>query len=161
MAKSEKRKTCHERVDVATFLESRDSDYTEMFREMVWYSLDKICELKLGPNHKKRSLKQKKDWVLSQGWETIVNKDGVEGVAIAKEDEGVMTMRVGSRFSADKVKRETFENTEADGFDSLLFAIILSVCCSNSNISCSIYMALGHINTAYHAAYPYHIIFIS
>ena len=114
----------HERVDVATFLESRDSDYTEMFREMVWYSLDKICELKLGPNHKKRSLKQKKDWVLSQGWEIIVNKDGVEGVAIAKEDEGVMTMRVGSRFSADKVKRETFENTEADGFDSLLFAII-------------------------------------
>jgi hypothetical protein len=80
-----------------------------MYREMTWYSLEKIAEIKLGKQHRLRTLKQKRDWCLSQNWEIVTNAQGQEGVAFAAEDDGVMKMKVGSRFSADKIKRETFD----------------------------------------------------
>jgi hypothetical protein len=80
-----------------------------MYREMTWYSLEKIAEIKLGKQHRLRTLKQKRDWCLSQNWEIVTNAQGQEGVAFAAEDDGVMKMKVGSRFSADKIKRETVD----------------------------------------------------
>ena len=89
-----------------------------MFAELTWYSLDKICEMKLGPKHKMKTPKQKRDWALAQGWEIITNKKGIEGVAFSTEDEGIMKMKVGSRFSAEKVRRDTFESAEDGRFNT-------------------------------------------
>lgn len=83
-----------------------------MYREMTWYSLDKIVEIKLGKQHRLRTLKQKRDWCLSQNWEIVTNAQGQEGVAFAAEDEGIMKMKVGNRFSADRIKRESFDSAE-------------------------------------------------
>ena len=117
-SKQDKRKPSHEKVDVAQFLESKESTFSEMYREMTWYSLEKIVEIKLGNKHRLRTLKQKRDWCLSQNWELVTNAQGQEGVAFAAEDEGIMKMKVGNRFSADKVKRETFD--AADDLDTAL-----------------------------------------
>jgi hypothetical protein len=89
-----------------------------MYREMTWYSLEKIVEMKLGKQHRLRTLKQKRDWCLSQNWEIVANAQGQEGVAFAAEDDGIMKMKVGSKFSADKVKREAFD--AADDLDTAL-----------------------------------------
>ena len=107
------RKPNHERVDIDLFLETRDSEFSELYNDLTWYTLDKVCELKLGSKHKLRTLKQKRDWCEQQGWQIIANKQGVEGCAFQAEEAGTMKMRVGSRFSADRLKRERFETREA------------------------------------------------
>jgi hypothetical protein len=113
LARHTGRKTCHERCDIENFVVSRDTTFSEMFSELTWYSLDRLALDKLGEKHKLRTAKQKREWAESQGWTITENKEGVEGVAFHSQDEGIMKMRVGSRFSAEKVRKEGFEQSEA------------------------------------------------
>lgn len=94
------------------FLTSKESAYTDMFDELTWYSLEALAKKKLGSKHGLTTLKKKRDWAVSQGWQIVENKQGVEGVAFSSMDEGVMKMRVGSKFAQEKVRKETFESSE-------------------------------------------------
>ena len=107
------RKTNHEKVDIELFVVTRDTSFSEMFSEMTWYSLDRLATDKLGPKHKLKTPKQKREWAEGQGWTITESKEGVEGVAFNSQDEGIMKMRVGSRFSAEKVRKENFDQSEA------------------------------------------------
>ena len=113
VARHEGRKPAHEKVDIELFVISRDTAFSEMFSEMTWYSLEKLTLDRLGQKHKLRTPKQKREWAESQGWTITENKEGVEGVAFNSQDEGVMKMRVGSRFTAEKVRKEKFDHSEA------------------------------------------------
>jgi hypothetical protein len=99
-------------LDVSLYLVSKESTYTDMYEERVWYSLDALAKKKLGSNHTLSTLKKKRDWALAQGWEIIENKQGVEGVSFNSLDEGVMRMRVGSKFSAEKQRQERFDQNQ-------------------------------------------------
>jgi hypothetical protein len=112
LSRLEGKKYTRERIDIDLFLVQRDTEFSEMFSELTWYTLDKLASLKLGDKHRLKTAKQKREWAESQGWTIVTNKQGVEGVAFSSLDEGVMKMKVGSRFSAEKVRKESHDNSE-------------------------------------------------
>jgi hypothetical protein len=93
-------------------MKDKEENYSEMYKISTWYTIDKFIETQVGKNHGFKSLKAKRDWILSKGFELVKNADGLEGVAVDDEDSGTMKLKRGSKFATERVRKQQFDDAE-------------------------------------------------
>lgn len=108
-----KKRQRYENIDMELLTKKEEEDYVDVFEELKWQSLAKICNDKK-PNNKFKTNAQRRKYVEEVlKMEVVLSRDGREGVAVGEDCPDEMKMVRGKRMSVGSVKNIKHDSKEA------------------------------------------------